>query len=134
MSEFAPALHADGASNGYTSLAAKLKALQEAADALQDHAQLVKARMRRNADSAADWADLCAAADIDERHTGAIGDVSAAFARVAGGGARLVSAADVLGHAAGHLKAQHQAEYGGLHEVASTSRVRPPKPGFLRQP
>jgi hypothetical protein len=133
MGEITSAAGSEGAANGYTALAAKLQAMQQAADALLEQAEQVASRMRRNANAAVTLADLCAAAEVDPRHVAAIGDVSLAFGRVAGGGRRVASAAETVGQAAGHLRAQHRVEYGGIHAAAAASRVRQAKPGFYRQ-
>lgn len=132
MSEIAPAAGSEGAANGYTALAAKLRAAQKRADALMEQAEQVAQRMRRNAKAAVMLAELCAAAEVDPRHVAAIGDVSLAFGRVAGGGRQVAAAAETVGQATGHLRAQHQAEYGGIHAAALASRARQAKPGFYR--
>lgn len=119
--------------NGYSGLQAKLARLQATADALAERAAAVQARMLSNADAAAGLSDMCAAAEVDPVHTAAISEVAAAYARVAEGGVRLASAAEVMGQTAGHLKAQHAAEYGGVQAAAAASPVRQAKPGFYQQ-
>lgn len=132
MSEITPAVGSDG-SNGYSGLQAKLQALQAAADALRERAEQVAARMRRNGESAATLADLCAAAEVDPRRVAAVQDISGAYGRTAGGAVRLTSAADVMGQAAGHLKSRHAAEYGGIQAAMAAAPGRQAKPGFYRQ-
>ncbi|MGK5497550.1 hypothetical protein [Streptomyces sp. URMC 125] len=133
MGEITPAAESEGAANGYTALAAKLQAMQQAADALLEQAEQVASRMRRNANAAVTLADLCAAAEVDPRHVAVIGDVSLAFGRVAGGGRQVAAASEAVSEAAGHLRAQHRVEYGGIHAAAAASRARQAKPGFYRQ-
>lgn len=132
MGHIAPAVNADGDANGYIALVSKLVALQVAAAQLLEHAERVAQQMRANADFAVTVAELCAAAEVDARHVGAVGEVGQAFARVVGGCKRLMSAADTMHTAAGHLKREHQAEYGGVHAAVTASRARQAKPGFYR--
>ncbi|MEV0185840.1 hypothetical protein AB0I54_42230 [Streptomyces sp. NPDC050625] len=132
MGQIAPAVGADGAANGYTVLVTKFTALQHAAAQLLEHAEYVAQRMRANADAAVTVAELCAAAEVDPRHVAGVADVGEAFGRVVGGCKRLMSAADSMHQAAGHLKSEHQAEYGGIHAAATASNARQAKPGFYR--
>lgn len=132
MSDITPTINAEG-SNGYSGLQAKLGRLQQTADALAERATAVQARMQRNADAAAGLGDMCTAAEVDPVHTAAIGEIATAYTQVAAGGVRLASAAEAMGQAAGHLRAQHQAEYGGVQAAAAASPVRQAKPGFYRQ-
>ncbi|WP_432101221.1 hypothetical protein [Streptomyces sp. WAC 04229] len=132
MGHIAPAVNADGASNGYVALVSKLVALQVAAAQLLEHAERVAQQMRANADFAVTVAEFCAAAEVDPRHVGTVDEVGRAFARVVGGCKRLMSSADTMHAAAGHLKSEHQAEYGGVHAAATASRARQAKPGFYR--
>ncbi|MFD5572755.1 hypothetical protein [Streptomyces cadmiisoli] len=133
MGKIAPAVSADGANNGYTALVTKFTALQHAAAVLLEEAERLAQRMRVNADAAVTVADLCAAAQVDDVHVAAVADVGEAFGRVVAGCKRLMGAADDLHTAAGHLKTEHQAEYGGIHEAVTTSGVRQALPGFYRQ-
>ncbi|MFI1377290.1 hypothetical protein ACH4UY_35475 [Streptomyces longwoodensis] len=124
---------ADGAANGYVALIAKFTALQNAAGGLMEEAELVAQRMRRNADAATAVADLSAAAHVDGVHVAAIADVGQAFAVVVGGCKRMLSVADTMHTAAGHLKHEHQAEYGPIHAAVTASRARQAKPGFYQK-
>lgn len=133
MGQNASPVGADGAANGYTALTAKFTVLQKAAADLMEEAELVAQRMRRNADTATAVADLSAAAHVDGVHVAAIADVGHAFAMVAGGCTRMMSAADTMHTTAGHLKHEHQAEYGPIHAAVTASRARQAKPGFYRQ-
>jgi hypothetical protein len=133
MGQIASPVGADGAANGYTALIAKFTALQKAAAGLMEEAELVAQRMRHNADAATAVADLSAAAHVDGVHVAAIADVGHAFAMVAGGCKHMMSAADTMHTAAGHLKHEHQAEYGPIHAAVTASRARQAKPGFYRQ-
>ncbi|MGW2770142.1 hypothetical protein [Streptomyces sp. NPDC001275] len=132
MGQIAPAMSADGAANGYTALVTKFTALQKATAQLMEQAEVLAQHMRANADAAVTVADLCAAAEVDPRHVAAVADIGEAFGQVVGGCKRLVSAADQMHQAAGHLKSVHQAEYGGIHAAATASRARQAKPGFYR--
>jgi hypothetical protein len=129
-----PAIGADGANNGYTTLHTKFTALQKAAAGLMEEAELVAQRMRANADASVTVADLCAGADVDPVHVAAIADIGEAFGRTVGGCKQLLAAADFVHQAAGHLKTQHQAEYGGIHAAAAASRARQARPGFYQLP
>ncbi|MFE2337317.1 hypothetical protein [Streptomyces coelicoflavus] len=122
-----------GAANGYTALVVKFTALQKAANGLLDEVEFLAQRMRRNADAATTVADLSAAAHVDPAHVAAIADVGNAFAQAVGGCKRLMSAADTMHTAAGHLRHEHQAEYGAIHAAVTASRARQAKPGFYRQ-
>ncbi|MGA5207929.1 hypothetical protein [Streptomyces variegatus] len=124
---------ADGAANGYTALIAKFTALQKTAASLVEETDLVAQRMQRNADAAIAVADLSAAAHVDGVHVAAIVDVGNAFAKVVGGCKHMMSAADTMHTAAGHLKHEHQAEYGPIHAAVTASRARQAKPGFYQQ-
>ncbi|UXY24986.1 hypothetical protein N8I84_41885 (plasmid) [Streptomyces cynarae] len=132
MGQIAPAVGADGAANGYTALVAKFTALQHAAAQLLEEAEHVAQRMRDNANAAVTVAELCAAAEVDPHHVAAVADVGEAFGRVVGGCKQLQSAAESMHQAAGHLKDEHQAEYGGIHAAATSSKARQAKPGFYR--
>ncbi|MFI1004929.1 hypothetical protein ACIP10_36115 [Streptomyces galbus] len=124
---------ADGAANGYVALTAKFTALQHAAGGLLEEAELVAQRMRRNAATATAVADLSAAAHVDGVHVAAIADVGLAFAVVVGGCKRMMSVADTMHTSAGHLKQEHQAEYGPIHAAVTASRARQAKPGFYQK-
>ncbi|MFI8214005.1 hypothetical protein [Streptomyces werraensis] len=132
MGEIAPAVSADADANGYTAIHTKLTALQRAAAQLMEHAERVALRMRANARAAVTVADLSAAAQVDARHVAAINEVATSFGRVVGGARRLSSAADTMHQAAGHLKREHQAEYGGVHAAVTASKARQAKPGFYQ--
>lgn len=132
MGQIASPVGADGAANGYIALTAKFTVLQKAAANLMEEAELVAQRMRRNADAATAVADMSAAAHVDGVHVAAIADVGQAFAMVVGGCKRMMSAADTMHTAAGHLKHEHQAEYGPIHAAVTASRARQAKPGFYR--
>ncbi|KES03409.1 hypothetical protein BU52_30695 [Streptomyces toyocaensis] len=132
MGEIAPAVSADGDANGYTAIHTKLTALQRAAAQLMEHAERVAQRMRANANAAVTVADLSAAAQVDARHVAAINEVATSFGRVVGGARRLSGAADSMHQAAGHLRTEHQAEYGGVHAAVTASKARQAKPGFYR--
>src|SRR5436190_4295498 len=127
-----PAVGSDGAANGYAALGAKLKALQSAAGELMEQAGQVAQRMRANAEAAVSVAELCAAAEVDPKHVAAVADVGEAFGRAVGGCKRLMGAADQVHQAAGHLKSEHRAEYGGIHAAATSSPARQARPGFYR--
>ncbi|GGU66495.1 hypothetical protein [Streptomyces daghestanicus] len=133
MSRIVSTVAGDGANNGYTALVAKFTALQHAASALLEEAERMAHRMRANADAAVTVADLCAAAEVDSRHVAAVADISVAFSRVAGGYQQVMSTADTLHTAAGRLKSEHRAEYGGIHAAATSSRAKQAKPGFYQQ-
>ncbi|MDA5284630.1 hypothetical protein [Streptomyces sp. Isolate_45] len=122
----------EGPANSYTGLADKLRGLQAAAEALQEHAKLLQDRMRRNGRSASALMDLCAAAGVATNHTGRIADISKAFGDVATGGARIASVTDAMGTAAGNVAAQHRTEYGGINAASTSSPVIQAKPGFYR--
>ncbi|GHA83159.1 hypothetical protein [Streptomyces chryseus] len=124
--------NSEGAANSFTGVAAKLRQLQAAADALQEHAKLLQNRMSRNARAASALMDLCGAAGVAASHTGRIADVSSAFGRVAGGGARIASVTDSMGTAAGNVVTQHRTEYGGINAASTSSPVIQAKPGFYR--
>ncbi|MFE2586367.1 hypothetical protein [Streptomyces sp. NPDC059378] len=130
MGHIAPAVAADGAANGYTAIAAKFNALQHAAASLMEEAEVVAQRMRTNGNAAVRVAELCAAAEADPAHVAAVADVGEAFGRVVGGCKRLTGAADRVHQAAGHLRSEHQAEYGGINTAMTTSKARQAKPGF----
>lgn len=134
MGDIALAVPADGAANGYSGVQAKLAALQRAAAQLMEHADRVAQSMRANAKAAVVVAELSAAAQVDGGHVAAIGEVAGHFGRVAGGARRLSGAADAMHQAAGHVRSEHQAEYGGVHAAVTASRARQAKPGFYRQP
>uniref|UniRef100_UPI003F49A295 hypothetical protein n=1 Tax=Streptomyces achromogenes TaxID=67255 RepID=UPI003F49A295 len=133
MVQIAPAAGADGAGNGYTALDRKFTVLQQAAAALQEEAERTAQRMRANADAAVTVADLCAAAEVDGVHVAAVADIGAEFAKVAGSYKQVMSAADTLHTAAGHLRSEHQAEYGGIYEAVAVSGVRQARPAFYQQ-
>lgn len=133
MGQIAPVVGADGANNGYTALAAKFVALQNAAARLLEESERLAQRMRANRDAATVVADLSAAARVDDRHVTAVTDIAAAFGRVVGGCTQLMDAADAMHTAAGQLKTEHQAEYGGIHAAVTASRARQAAPGFYRQ-
>ncbi|WP_333741963.1 hypothetical protein [Streptomyces sp. IBSBF 2806] len=132
MGQLAP-IGADGANNGYLAANAKFTALQKAAAGLLEEAERLALRMRVNADIATAVSDLCAAAQVDTRHVAHVAAVGAAFARVVNGCAGLMGAADAMHIAAGHLKTEHEREYGGIHAAATASRARQAAPGFYRQ-
>ncbi|MFD9007434.1 hypothetical protein ACFV0T_42040, partial [Streptomyces sp. NPDC059582] len=60
----------------------------------------------------------------------AVADVGEAFGRVVGGCKRLTGAADRAHRAAGHLRSEHQAEYGRINTAMTSSKARQAKPGF----
>ncbi|MFD8415509.1 hypothetical protein ACFV2Q_27730 [Streptomyces sp. NPDC059650] len=122
----------EGPANNFEGVRAKLASLQAAADALQEHAELLRARMDLNANAARQLMDLCAAAGVVASHTGRIADISAMFARVAGRAGQVVTDTDAMGTAAGHVVTQHRAEYGGIHTASTSSPVPQGKPGFYR--
>ncbi|MEV5178067.1 hypothetical protein AB0L10_45385 [Streptomyces flaveolus] len=132
MGQIAPAIGADGADNGYTALVAKFTALQNAAASLFAEAERLSLRMRVNADAATVVSDLCAVAEVDARHVAAVAAVGAAFGGVVNGCSGLMGAVDALHTAAGHLKSEHQTEYGGIHAAVTASGVRQAKPGFYQ--
>ncbi|MFE6357533.1 conjugal transfer protein TraB [Streptomyces rochei] len=132
MGQIAPALGADGADNGYAALVAKFTILQSAAANLLAEAERLSLQMRVNADAATAVSDLCAVAEVDARHVATVATIGAAFGRVVTGCTGLMGAADTLHTAVGHLKAEHQAEYGGIYEAVAASGVRQAKPGFYR--
>ncbi|MEU5713985.1 hypothetical protein [Streptomyces flaveolus] len=132
MGQIAPAVGADGVNNGYVALVTKFTALQHAAAVLLEEAERLAQRMRANADAAVTVADLCAVAEVDGVHVAAVADIGEAFGRVVGGCKRVMSAADQVHTAAGHLKTEHQAEYGGIHAAVTASGVRQAKPGFYQ--
>ncbi|MFD9029034.1 conjugal transfer protein TraB [Streptomyces parvulus] len=123
----------EGDSNGYLALVAKFRALRKAASGLMEESERLAQRMRGNANTAIQLADLSAAAQVDAQHVTTIEDIAAAFGSVAGRCTRLVGAADVMHTAAGHLHHEHQAEYGGIHAAVTSSRARQAKPGFYQQ-
>ncbi|WP_060886742.1 hypothetical protein [Streptomyces caniscabiei] len=128
-----PAVGADGASNGYQALQAKLTALKAAADQLRQEAELKALRTKRNSDFADVVSDLSAAAEVDGNHIAAINEVAAAFARAAGSGMRVAAAADNVRLATEQLKSVHQAQYGRVQAAVTASKARQAKPGFYRQ-
>ncbi|GAA1592643.1 hypothetical protein [Streptomyces globosus] len=129
-----PATNADaeGDANNFGGVGAKLRGLQAAADALQEHAVLLKDRMTRNANRALRLKNLCAAAGVAASHTGRITDVADAFNKVASASARVVSDTDAMGTAAGRVISQHRSEYGGINAASTASPVPQAKPGFYR--
>jgi hypothetical protein len=133
VGEIALSVPADGDSNGFSAVQLKLAALQRAAAQLQEHAERVAQRMRANAKTAATVADLSAAAQVDGRHVTAIAEVAGHFRRVAGGARGLSGTADTMHQAAGHVRSEHRAEYGGVQASVAASRARQAKPGFYRQ-
>ncbi|MEU0054671.1 hypothetical protein [Streptomyces sp. NPDC006309] len=132
MGQIAP-VGADGANNGYTAISAKFLALQKAAAGLLEEAEHLALRMRVNADAATAVSDLCAMAQADSRHVATVAAVGTAFSRVVNGCTALMGAADAMHTAAGHLRTEHQTEYGGIHAAATASRARQAAPGFYRQ-
>ncbi|MFJ9931372.1 hypothetical protein ACIRU5_35810 [Streptomyces misionensis] len=132
MANNAPAIGADGAANGFSAVEAKLAALQKAAIGLQEETGVLVKQMRVNANAALKVAELSAAAEVDSRHVAAVVEIGAAFARVVGGCKVLIAAADTVHQATGHLRAEHKAEYGGIHAAVTASRARQAKPGFYR--
>ncbi|MFF4918874.1 hypothetical protein [Streptomyces tendae] len=133
MGDIALSVAADGNANGFSAVQAKLAALQRTAVQLHEHAERVAQRMRANAKTAAAGADLSAAAQVDGRHVSAIEEVAAHFGRVARGARGLSGSADAMHRAAGRVRSEHRAEYGGVQAAVTASRARQAKPGFYRQ-
>ncbi|MFI6254399.1 hypothetical protein [Streptomyces sp. NPDC051016] len=132
MGEMAPAVGADGASNGFQAVDYKFRALQKAASDLFDVTETVAQSMRDNSKAAMDVAELCAQAEVDPRHVVNVAEVGVRFGEVVGGCTQLQGAADRVHQAARNLQHEHQAEYGGVYDAVTTSPAREARPAFYR--
>jgi len=89
-------------------------------------------RMRRTAQLALTTAEMAGAAEVDAHEVGQVLEVAGALAGVADSAAALASRADALARAAAHARAEHKAEYGGVHEAVKAVGGVQAKPGFYQ--
>jgi hypothetical protein len=114
----------------FVTLGARFMALAAAAVFLKEKLHLLKARMHKDAERARRLSEHLHQAGADTRFQAQSIEVSQAFDRVAEASGVLAGAADQMEANARGVKDAHQAEYGGIYEVANSSPYEQPKPGF----
>jgi hypothetical protein len=114
----------------FVTLSLRVMALAVAAALLKEQLHLLKARMHHDAQRARRLAGHLAQAGVDAHFQAQTLEVAAAFDRVADASGELAGAADGMETAANNVRDAHQAEYGGIYEVAQASPYAQPKPGF----
>ncbi|MFK8851231.1 conjugal transfer protein TraB [Streptomyces sp. Ac-502] len=114
----------------FVSLAGRVIALAGAAALLKERLHLLKARMHDDADRARRLSGHLHQAGADARFQAQTLEVAAAFDRVAEAAGEVTNAADRVEADAQGVRDAHQAQYGGIYEVARASEYDQPKPGF----
>lgn len=114
----------------FVRLSARVMALAAAAALLKEQLHLLKARMHHDAARARRLSEHLHQAGADARFQGQAIEVSQAFDRVAEASGQVADAADQMEAHARGVRDAHQAEYGGIYEVAQASPYAQPKPGF----
>lgn len=114
----------------FVTLSLRIMALATAAALLKEQLHLLKSRMHQDAQRARRLAEHLAQAGVDAHFQAQTLEVAAAFDRVADASGELADAADGMETAANDVNHAHQAEYGGIYEVAQASPYAQPKPGF----
>ncbi|MFJ4473246.1 conjugal transfer protein TraB [Streptomyces sp. NPDC089424] len=114
----------------FVTLSLRILALAAAAALLKEQLHLLKARMHDDAARARRLAEHLAQAGVDQHFQAQTLEVAAAFERVAEASGELADAADGMEADANGVRDAHQAEYGGIYEVAQASPYAQPKPGF----
>jgi hypothetical protein len=114
----------------YVTLAGRFMALAAAAVFLKEKLHLLKHHMHKNAEAGRRLADHLHQAGADTRFQAQSVEMSQAFDRVAEASGILADAADQMEANARGVRDAHQAEYGGIYEVAQSSPYEQPKPGF----
>ncbi|WP_416519990.1 conjugal transfer protein TraB [Streptomyces achromogenes] len=114
----------------FVTLAGRFMALATAAVFLKEKLHLLKHHMHKNAEAGRRLADHLHQAGADPRFQAQSVEMSQAFDRVAEASGVLADAADQMEANARGVRDAHQAEYGGIYEVAQSSAYAQPKPGF----
>lgn len=114
----------------FMTLGLRVMALATAAVLLKEQLHLLKARMHRDAQRARTLSGHLHQAGADARFQAQAVEVSQAFDRVAEASGQVADAADQMETHARSVRDAHQAEYGGIYEVAQASPYEQPKPGF----
>lgn len=114
----------------FVTLALRIMALAAAAAILKEQLHILKARMHQDAQRARTLTGHLGQAGVDAHFQALTLEVAAAFDRVAEASGELAGAADQMEANANGVHDAHQAEYGGIYEVAQASPYAQPKPGF----
>ncbi|MGY0466916.1 conjugal transfer protein TraB (plasmid) [Kitasatospora sp. cg17-2] len=119
-----------GGALGFLALAARTAQLTASALKLKEGMWALQRHMEHNAGQARTLSEMCGQAEVADRFTAQILEVSAALTRVATASGEMASAADATESAARGFEAAHDGEYRGIHEAAQASGVPMAKPGF----
>ncbi|MFI1386664.1 conjugal transfer protein TraB [Embleya sp. NPDC020886] len=117
---------------GFPALQEQFSLLATASARLQEQLGALARRMRRTADLSVTTGEMCAAAEVDPRHIGQIGDVSVALSGVADTALALAATAEALQMAAVVARRAHDMEYRGVYEAVQATSSRQAKAGFYR--
>ncbi|MFD8597676.1 hypothetical protein ACFV1L_22000 [Kitasatospora sp. NPDC059646] len=119
-----------GAVLTYLRVKAQLLYLRGRMALLSNRVQAARQQMEEDAAEALVMVGLGGQAEVAPRYLGMVEEVAASLLGVAQAADRLASAADAASQAAEQTQYEHQAEYGGIHELAQQTSEPMAKPGW----